>query len=139
MSCHSTPIGINTCLAIAPTATRAAVSLALARSRISRTIMAIIFEYPCQISVTGAWCCYLFTLRPPLTAMRFVQLQFQSRLVITSVRGLPRVTPNRIPETISALSVSIFIRPPRPYPCWRAISRFHLFYINRVIPLASLR
>ncbi len=41
-----------------------------------------------------------------------------------SAIGLPRVRPCRTPERISTVSVSIFIRPPRPWPsCRRAMSR----------------
>src|SRR6266511_1474824 len=35
------------------------------------------------------------------------------------VTGLPRVNPPRTPEVICTWSVSIFMRPPRPWPCWR--------------------
>src|SRR3954447_24805758 len=36
-----------------------------------------------------------------------------------SAIGLPSVRPWRMPEVTSARSVSIFIRPPRPWPSWR--------------------
>src|SRR5262245_56064497 len=36
--------------------------------------------------------------------------------------GEPRVSPPRTPPRISAESRSIFIRPPRPKPCWRRAS-----------------
>ncbi len=49
---------------------------------------------------------------PPIS-MTGAQL-VQSRFSIIRVIGLPRVLPPRNPDTISTLSFSIFIRPPRP-------------------------
>jgi hypothetical protein len=42
-----------------------------------------------------------------------VQLS-QSRFPMLSAIGVPSVRPNLMPDSTAALSVSIFIRPPRP-------------------------
>ncbi len=48
-----------------------------------------------------------------------------SRLEIPMAMGEPSVTPPRTPPSKIASSFSIFMRPPRPYPCCRrASSRF---------------
>src|SRR6476620_8053729 len=48
--------------------------------------------------------------------------------------GDPMVWECRTPETTSARSVSIFIRPPRPKPCWRRQSWWLIDSIEIGIP-----
>ena len=49
------------------------------------------------------------------TSVQFFQSVFRMMIAI----GEPMVWECRTPATISARSVSIFMRPPRPKPCWR--------------------
>ena len=62
---------------------------------------------------------------------------FQSRFSISKAIGEPMVFPKRIPDSTTALSVSIFMRPPLPYPCWRRASSLLISSGVIVIPEGS--
>ncbi len=114
-----TPIAARKAFAIAPAATRAAVSRALARSSTSRTSSLPILSTPGRSACPGLGAVTRTSSgRAPSTDMTSVQLS-QSRLEIVMATGLPMVRPKRIPDSTLARSLSIFIRPPRPYPNWR--------------------
>ena len=118
---------------MAPAATRAAVSRALARSRMSRMSSRPYFATPARSAcpgrgfVTGA-------RRAPVASgagsgpVNMVCCQFtQSRFSMIIAIGPPILSPPRTPDTMSALSDSIAIRRPRPYPpCRRRRSRVTL-------------
>jgi hypothetical protein len=110
----STPTAASSLRETDPTAVREAVSLALARSRMSRRSYRSCFSPPARSAWPG---------RGRVSAsgvdgrgagdIRSSQLPW-SRLVIDIAMGEPRVSPPRTPPTNSTRSVSIFIRPPRP-------------------------
>ncbi len=124
------PARASNCLAMAPAATRAAVSRALARSRTSRTSVRPYLATPARSacpgrgrvtgerrapppSTTGG------SLFSPLSALsaptRIVYCQFgQSRFSISIAIGPPIVSPARTPDSTSARSDSIAMRRPRP-------------------------
>ncbi|MEI2711298.1 MAG: hypothetical protein V9E96_20145 [Chitinophagaceae bacterium] len=109
-----TPNSPSSRFATAPTATRAAVSRALARSSTFRTSSNPYFSapgrsaWPGRIRVTRS-----ISVSTGSTAIFSVQFT-QSRFWIQSASGEPSVNPCRTPDMISAWSDSIFIRPPRP-------------------------
>ena len=97
-----------------PTATRAAVSRALARSRIGRTSSKSYFIVPARSAWPGR-SRVTFSTSPSIGSTDIASVQFtQSRFWIESAIGLPSVRPWRTPEMISARSCSIFWRRPRP-------------------------
>jgi len=97
-----TPNSSSSFLHTAPTATRAAVSRALDRSSTRRTSSKPYFRAPTR----SAW--------PGRGLVMSGSSRRQSRFPIHSATGEPMVSPRSTPETISALSCSICIRPPRP-------------------------
>ena len=118
------PQASSNCRHKAPTATRAAVSRALARSRMSRTSARSYFWQPPRSACPGRGAVTAGPVGSPKAAI-FVSQFTQSALTTRKLTGLPSVSPNRTPDNISAQSRSIFIRPPRPNPsCRRAISWF---------------
>ena len=111
----STPRSAKNSRAMPAAATRAAVSRALARSRMLRQSDVSVLSAPTR----SAWPGRGVTSRArsdgasPNVAMRSVQFS-QSRLRTTSAIGVPSVRPKRTPETTSTVSRSIRWRPPRP-------------------------
>ncbi len=101
--------------ATAPTATLAAVSLALERSRISLTSSVPYFKTPVRSACPGLGrvTASAFEALRGSTAIRSSQLA-QSRLGITRVTGEPRVLPNLTPPVISTLSFSMDCLLPLP-------------------------
>src|SRR6266540_3431947 len=102
-----------------PAATRAAVSLALARSKTFRTSSNPYFMTPARSAWPGRG---RVSLSPgsvsPSTAIRSRYFSSHSAFSIVMAMGLPRVRPCRTPDRISNRSPSSFCRPLRPYP-WR--------------------
>ena len=120
----STPRSARNSRAMPAAATRAAVSRALARSKMLRQSSVSVLSAPTR----SAWPGRGVTSRlrslggPPNGAMRSSQFS-QSRLRTISATGAPVVRPKRTPDTTCTTSCSIFCRPPRPYPdCRRARS-----------------
>ena len=113
----SVPKRRSRAFATPPAATRAAVSRALARSRIGRRSSVPYLSIPARSAWPGrgrvigsTW-----TSSPGAhTAMRSASQLTKSLLGISSVSGLPMVRPWRRPDFTIARSVSIFMRPPRP-------------------------
>ncbi len=98
----------------APTATRAAVSRALARSSTLRTSSKSYFTMPARSAWPGRNR-VTFWISLSMGSTDICSVQFaQSRFWIESAIGLPSVVPCRTPEVISARSCSIFCRRPRP-------------------------
>src|SRR4051812_21861854 len=114
-----TPSAARKALATAPPATRAAVSRAEARSNTFRTSEKPNFCTPARSACPGRgrWT----SGTSASTGHGFIRSsQFlKSRLVTCSATGPPRVRPWRTPAVTCAVSFSIFIRPPRPWPSWR--------------------
>src|SRR6266508_14581 len=102
-----------------PAATRAAVSLALARSKTFRTSSNPYFMTPARSAWPGRG---RVSLSPgsvsPSTAIRSRYFSSHSAFSIVMAMGLPRVRPCRTPDRISNRSPSSFCRPLRPCP-WR--------------------
>ena len=121
MTCErtSTPSALRNAFASAPPATRAAVSRALARSRMLRTSPVRYFHVPTRSAWPGRGRCTSGTSAS--TGHGFIRSSqlAKSLLGIWSATGPPSVRPWRTPAVTSALSLSIFIRPPRPWPSWR--------------------
>ena len=96
-------------------ATRAAVSRALARSRMLRQSSVFVLRAPTR----SAWPGRGHTSRTrsdgvsPNAAMRSVQFS-QSRFATVSATGEPMVRPKRTPEVTRTRSRSMAWRPPRP-------------------------
>ena len=114
--------------AMAPAATRAAVSRALARSSTSRMSVRSYLMAPARSACPGRGRVTTGRSVPEAPAGAsssacIVCCQFsQSLLRISSEIGEPSVSPARTPDRISALSDSIAMRRPRPYPPWRRLS-----------------
>ena len=115
----STPSARRNALATPPPATRAAVSRALARSRMFRTSVWRYFHTPTRSACPGRGRCTSGTSAS--TGHGFIRSSqlAKSRLVTCRAIGPPRVRPWRTPPVTSAASRSIFMRPPRPWPSWR--------------------
>ena len=116
-----TPSSPRIRLATAPAATRAAVSRADARSRMSRASVRRYFSTPTRSAWPGRGRWTLRSSRSPAPAdggsgaiavRQFSQSRFQTSMAM----GAPIVSPSRTPARSSARSSSIAIRPPRPYP-----------------------
>ena len=108
-------------LATAPIATRAAVSRALARSRMGRASVCPYFCMPARSAwpgrgrVSGALrACAASSCGSTGSAAMTVRHFGHSEFPIRIATGLPRVTPCRIPPMISISSCSNDIRAPRP-------------------------
>src|SRR4051812_42102638 len=114
-----TPSAARKALARAPPATRAAVSRAEARSNTFRTSEKPNFCTPARSACPGRgrWT----SGTSASTGHGFIRSsQFlKSRLVTCSATGPPSVRPWRTPAVTCAVSFSIFILPPRPWPSWR--------------------
>ena len=107
-------------MASAPPATRAAVSRALARSSTLRTSVKPYFHTPGEVGVAGAREVHLGHRRPRPATGSSAPPSSRSRGWRPGARsGPPSVRPWRTPAVISAVSRSIFMRPPRPWPSWR--------------------
>ena len=120
----STPSARRNALHTAPPATRAAVSRALARSRTLRTSVKPNFHSPARSACPGRgrWtsATSASTGHGSIRSRQFSK----SRLTTWSAIGEPSVLPWRTPAVTWAVSRSIFMRPPRPWPSWRrAMSR----------------
>ena len=107
--------------ATVPTATRAAVSRALARSRIGRASVWPYFCIPARSAwpgrgrVSGALRDWLASSAGSTGSAAITVRHFgHSELPTRTATGLPRVTPCRIPPMISISSCSNAIRAPRP-------------------------
>ncbi len=109
------PYRRSSALATPPAATRAAVSRALARSRIGRRSSVPYLSIPARSACPGRGSVIGSTADSgSQTAMRSADQFGKSRFAISSVRGLPIVRPWRRPLFTCTRSFSIFIRPPRP-------------------------
>jgi len=106
-----------------PAATRAAVSRALARSRMSRRSSRSYLAPPARSAWPGRGRVTEARRAPPVDSSgatnsavdRIVYCQLiQSRFSINIATGPPSVSPARTPDTMSARSDSIAIRRPRP-------------------------
>ena len=107
----------------APHATRAAVSRALARSRMSRASALSYLRTPTRSACPGRGRTSRRRRRASGSvsgseAITSTQLS-QSLFAMCNAIGEPRVSPARTPLMNSTASASIFIRAPRPYPCMR--------------------
>jgi hypothetical protein len=112
--CSAMPNSSSSLRATAPTATRAAVSLALARSRIGRTSSKPYLTTPARSAWPGRRR-VTFSNSASVSSTAILSCQFtQSLFSMSSAIGLPSVRPWRTPERISAWSCSIFWRRPRP-------------------------
>ena len=104
-------------LANAPTATRAAISRALARSECPAPVVKIVLGRAGKIGVSrtraGDRTALVLTSSDVLHRKGFGQFD-PSRLRMTMATGEPMVWGWRTPATISAQSVQILIRPPHP-------------------------
>ena len=115
----------SSCRARAPTATRAAVSRALARSSTLRMSSWPYFTTPARSAWPGRGRVTAGRSVPEASAgwsgsTCIVRCQFsQSLFGISNAIGAPVVTPWRMPLNASARSDSIAMRRPRPYPPWR--------------------
>ena len=121
----STPNSSSSRLASAPAATRAVVSRALARSRMSRASTRSYLSTPTRSAWPGRGRVTRRRRSSPGSAASCAMMSSQlpqSRLGISIATGLPSVSPARTPESHSMWSRSIFIRAPRPYPCMRRAS-----------------
>jgi len=112
---------LTSALATTPTATRAAVSRALARSRIGRASVCPYFCMPARSAwpgrgrVSGALRAWAASSSGSTgSAAITVRHLGHSELPIRIATGLPSVTPCRTPPTISISSCSNDIRAPRP-------------------------
>ena len=114
--CTSTPISASIARAIAPAPTRIAVSRALERSRIWRTSSSWYFCVPARSAWPGRSSVTRSTSSSTSSvAMRTRQLALSWSLLRSQrAIGEPIVSPWRTPEVISARSVSICWRLPRP-------------------------
>src|SRR5207237_1256421 len=102
-----------------PAATRVAVSRADDRSSTLRTSSWPYLSAPARSAWPGRSRVTGLGAKPSFDAViSAVQLAW-SLFSSTSVTGLPMVKPPRTPLTMRAKSVSIFWRPPRPWPPWR--------------------
>ena len=102
-------------MATPPAATRAAVSRALARSRMGRRSSVPYFSIPARSACPGRGSVIGSTSASGAqTDMRSAAQLGKSRFAISSVRGLPMVRPWRSPLLTWTRSFSIFMRPPRP-------------------------
>src|SRR5580698_862739 len=109
--------------ATSPSATRAAVSRALARSSTGRAsscpyfCMPVRSAWPGRGLVSGAFLAWSAS-SAALTGSGDITVSHlgHSVLAIRTATGPPSVTPCRTPPVISAASCSNFIRAPRPYP-----------------------
>ena len=111
---NSIPSSSSSRLHTAPTATRAAVSRALARSSTLRTSSKSYFTMPARSAWPGRRR-VTFWISLSIGSIDICSVQFtQSRFWIDSAIGLPSVLPWRTPDMISARSCSIFWRRPRP-------------------------
>ena len=102
-------------LATPPAATRAAVSRALARSRMLRRSSVSYFCMPARSAWPGRGSVIGSTSDAgSQMAMRSSDQFAKSRFITISATGLPSVRPCRMPAVTCTRSVSIFCRPPRP-------------------------
>ncbi len=109
------PYRRSSALATPPAATRAAVSRALARSRIGRRSSVPYLSIPARSAWPGRGSVIGSTAAlGAQTAIRSSAQFGKSRFAISSVSGLPIVAPWRRPLLTCTRSRSIFIRPPRP-------------------------
>ena len=114
----SIPISDKNFLHMEPTATLAAVSLALARSKTFRTSLWLYFSVPGKSACPGTiFVCRLISSFSFTGSIAIAVVQFsQSLFSIHKDIGDPSVLPCLTPDFILALSFSIFILPPEPYP-----------------------
>ena len=114
------PAAASNWRAMAPAATRAAVSRALARSRMSRTSSRAYLAMPARSACPGRGRVTGARLAPVAFGagsgpVCMVRCQFtQSRFSMSMAIGPPIVWPARTPEMMSARSDSMAIRRPRP-------------------------
>ena len=115
------PNSSHSFLATVEAATRAVVSLALDLSSTFRKSWWPYFNAPGKSACPGTTrVCTLRSTSLPTGPVDIASVQLtKSRFSIHIEIGEPSVTPCRTPPRISALSFSIFMRPPLPYPRWR--------------------
>src|SRR5260370_1075867 len=123
----STPNVPRSLRATAPAATRVAVSRADDRSSTFRTSVWPYLSAPARSAWPGRSRVTGLGAKPSvdavISAVQFAWSLFSS----TKVTGLPMVNPPRTPLAMRAKSVSIFCRPPRPWPPWRRAEK----HLNR--------
>ena len=108
---------------MAPAATRMVVSLALARSRMSRASRRPYLSVPARSAWPGRGRVRVRSAGPSWGSTAMVSAQARwSALRTRRPMGLPKVSPRRTPERISTRSVSMRWRAPLPYPRWRRAS-----------------
>src|SRR6266542_3499739 len=120
-------------LATVPRATRAAVSRALARSKIGRASAC-----PGRGRVSGALRAWLASTSGSTgSAAMTVSHLGHSELPTRIATGLPSVTPCRTPPTSSTSSCSKLMRAPRPYPSRRRASSRTMSALVTSIPAGT--
>ena len=104
-------------------------------------VMKVVFDRASQIGMSGPRARDRFLLDPRAPSMsstgRASVQFFQSLFSIRIAMGEPMVCEWRTPLTMWARSVSIFMRPPRPKPCWRRHSSRSIAARRWVLPRAA--